>query len=239
MTTPTTDQLVQRLDRLERGLRWWKALGLTSMAALALLTLLGAAPAVPPPDTISAKSFTLVDSSGSPRALWLVDADDGVSLMFFDRGPGPNRVLLRLAHDGVGLALASKQGKPRLLLGVASEQEGPTLAFYDRTAEHYALRLFDQGLVVGDDTRDTILLTTRGTPSLYLSAKGGKAQGVSLGLDPENNTPYLLLRDAAGRKRAGLSVGPDGAPILSLRDQSEQVRAGMTVGADGKAFRIP
>jgi hypothetical protein len=240
MTTGIPDLVTQRLDRLERGLRWWKAWGSISAVALAVLAVLGAGPALSPPDTVRARSFTLVDTAGNPRALWVVDDDGAASLMFFDKGPGPNRLLLRLAQDGgVGLVLASKEGKPRVVLGLASEQEGGVLTFTDRTAEHYTIRLFDQGLVVGDDTRDMIVLSTQGTPALNLLAKGGKAAGASFGLDSENKGAYLLLRDAAGRKRAGLSIGPDGAPILNLRDQNELVRAGLTVTADGRAFRLP
>ena len=108
MTTGTPDLLTQRLDRLERGLRWWKVWGSMSAVALAVLAVLGASPALSTPDAVRARSFTLVDAAGNPRAVWLVDDDGAVTLMFFDKGSGPNLLVLRLAQvGGVGLALAS------------------------------------------------------------------------------------------------------------------------------------
>jgi hypothetical protein len=44
----------------------------------------------------------------------------------------------------------------------------------------------------------------------------------------------LELRDAAGRRRATLGLGADGAPGLAFYDQDQKIRAELNLGADGE-----
>lgn len=53
---------------------------------------------------------------------------------------------------------------------------------------------------------------------------GGKIRAV-LGASGSAFCPALTLYDAAGQRRAGLSMGPDGSPGLSMYDASSVLRA--------------
>ena len=67
MNGPTCNAVMQRLDRVERELRWWKRLGSLAVGLMALLALVSAAP-TKPPDQIRAKRFVVVDKTGRSLA---------------------------------------------------------------------------------------------------------------------------------------------------------------------------
>lgn len=100
MTDPVVEALTRRLDRVERGLRRWRVLGVIAWSALAAavaLTLLielrapGApdaadedqgesAPVVE--DEVRARAFVLVDEDGLPRAALAMRPDGTPALAF-------------------------------------------------------------------------------------------------------------------------------------------------------------
>lgn len=103
MTEITLDSLAARLDRLERSLRRWRAVGCVAWAllvggvALSLLLLVGISRELHAPpegaaqedeaaeEQVVAKRFVLVDEDGSPRAALAIRADGSPGLAFSDK----------------------------------------------------------------------------------------------------------------------------------------------------------
>lgn len=127
MDDPTVDSLSQRLDRLEREIRWWRRLGTVVVSTLVLAFLLGAT-GQKVADEVRAKLFVLVDVDGKDRAALVVTAD-GPVLALYDRD-GKFRADLAVTAAGSALALRDRDGAPRAMLGVPTG--GPALGLYDR-----------------------------------------------------------------------------------------------------------
>lgn len=150
--TPDWQALEQRLCRLERETRWWKALAGILFALQGLLFLTGATldGGVRTFDGVRARQFLLVDAKGNPRAGLRAGADGSTALalagpdgrlmaglsvlpggsarlQFYDKD-GKARGGLGVQHDGsVGLALAEKDGTLRLwIAGTELYQITPT-----------------------------------------------------------------------------------------------------------------
>lgn len=88
MNESEANTLAQRLERLERDIRWWKLIGGTALATLCLFTLMGAKSGTIA-NEIRARNFVLVDSKGKVRAkLGIEKASEGkgsaTTLMFYD-----------------------------------------------------------------------------------------------------------------------------------------------------------
>lgn len=263
MTDPRLDALTQRLDRLERENRWWRSLGLTGAAALALLLWLGAAtPGAPGRDEIQARTVTLVDAAGYTRAAWFVGPDGEVNFSFFDKGQaptqtGPSRVHLWLGASGAGLSFSDKargtqavlslvagtpnvtfrgdDGKPRVLLALRPEQGG-SLDFYDKTGPNVSALTETAVSFNSLDGKSRIAVGRTGGATFLDLTRDGKSR-VSLGT--LNDAPALELHDSTGRRRALLAISADGQPVLGLADQNGIPRAGMTVLPNGKAQLMP
>jgi hypothetical protein len=135
--------VMQRLDRLEREGRWWKAVASALCGLLGLLLLAGATGERGARifDEVRAEQFVLVDAKGTPRAGLRVGADGSTALAladpegkpvaglsvlpdgsprlrFYDK-EGKARGGLGVQHDGaVGLALADKDGTLHLWTGM-------------------------------------------------------------------------------------------------------------------------
>jgi len=263
MSEATLDTLTQRLDRLECEGRWWKAVGLTSAAALGTLILLGAAlPGVPVHGELRAKMVTLVDAAGYTRAGWFVGRDGDVNFSFFDKGhsigqTGLSRVHLWLRDSGAGLAVYDKaggsqavlsvaagtptvtfrgdDGKPRVLLALTPGQ-GASLNFYDKTGPNVAAFTENAIALNNPDSKNGIVLgrTPNGT---FLDLTRDGTSRVTL--HSLNEAPALELNDSAGRRRAMLAVNADGRPVLGLSDQNGTPRAGMTVLPNGRGQLMP
>ena len=62
------EEIVRRLERLERGNRWWRTVGCVAVALFGVTILLGATRARVPDET-RARRFVLVDATGRPRAV--------------------------------------------------------------------------------------------------------------------------------------------------------------------------
>lgn len=124
------DDLVRRLDDLERRARLWPYLS----GVLVLLGVLvgavafrGAGPAPAPApaaqatkapaqaaDVVTARELRLVDKDGNLRALLTIEVDNGTALTFFDPD-GTGRMWLSTSPDGEAMfSLADLQGRRRL-----------------------------------------------------------------------------------------------------------------------------
>jgi hypothetical protein len=95
------DALIRRLDRIERGLRWWRVLAVIAWSALAsgvglsLVFILSLSPGAPVADQeesdqsqdvvedeVRARAFVLVDEDGRPRAALAMRPDGSAALAF-------------------------------------------------------------------------------------------------------------------------------------------------------------
>jgi len=106
-----TDAVMQRLDRLERELRWWRRVGSLAVGLMAILVLVSAAP-TKVPDQIRAKRFVVVDKTG--RSLAELYGSESLS---------------SAAHPV--LAMYGAKGRTAVELGVFVG-ETPRLAFWDK-----------------------------------------------------------------------------------------------------------
>lgn len=110
MNEPTIDNLVQRLDRVERENRRWKRAGTTVLAALAALVLMGQAKPDKVAEVVEAEKFVLRDKTGKLRATLAIAADGVVSLSLTGTTEKPGAVLAA-ARDGAStLILYNKDG---------------------------------------------------------------------------------------------------------------------------------
>ena len=142
--------VVERLDRLERERRRWRAVATALCGILGCLFLAGATGerGVVAFDEVRAGQFVLVDAKGTPRAALKVGADGSTALVlagldgkpltglsvlssgssrlrFYDR-EGKARGGLGVQNDGViGLALADADGTLHLWTGVTEEHQIP------------------------------------------------------------------------------------------------------------------
>jgi hypothetical protein len=97
MDEPTLITAMQRLERLERESRPWKALGIGAVAVLGLVVLLGAARSGVS-DEVRARRFVLVEQSGKERAeLGFLGGSPFLALRDNDEN---SRFLLTMVEDG-------------------------------------------------------------------------------------------------------------------------------------------
>lgn len=89
MRAPITDAVMERLDRLERQMRLWRAFGTLAVLVAGLLLLMGLAPSGPP--IVAAQRFVVVAGNGTPYASFGL-AGDGHPEMRFNDENGPTRV---------------------------------------------------------------------------------------------------------------------------------------------------
>jgi hypothetical protein len=150
------DTLRNRLNRLERENRIWKAAAILALAIFALGTLMGATGSKEPLviDEIRAKRVYIVDGEEKIRAaLALVvkeNVEKGVGLALYD-GKGRTRASLGVSPNGSNVLLKDADGKTRATL--ATSQNGPAMALFDSnfnpraaltvTENGPALRLYD------------------------------------------------------------------------------------------------
>ncbi|MHC4223244.1 MAG: hypothetical protein ACYSX0_11970 [Planctomycetota bacterium] len=101
--------LEERLQRLERQNRWFKRIGATAVAVVAVVVLIGQAGPKKLPD-LEVRSLKVKDEEGNVRA----------SISPFEQG--------------AALGLSDKEGKARMMLGVWG---GPFIGFHDGKGETF------------------------------------------------------------------------------------------------------
>jgi hypothetical protein len=244
LTSP--DSLSARLDRLERESRRWKRVALGSWVTIAALFLLGQSPPRPggPGRAVEADPFVfgtrgaglalrsggrptaprlaLHDPAGRARATLAVGADGAPALTLLDTAGTTVRATLLVGPDGApGFARFDPAGTPRLAVAL----------FHGSPAGRPTSGAEPSPLVVTYDAAGVVRTTfgIRGSDAGLELADKGIARTV-LKVQPDG-TPDLLLRDGAGRGRAGLCVLPDGTPALNLNGTGGRPRAAMTLTA--------
>src|SRR6266542_7038199 len=87
MDEPTQDAVMQRLERLERESRRWKALGMTAVALLGPIVLLGVSEThlATVAQEIRAHRVVLVDDAGHERGKFGVAPDGGAYLSLYNQ----------------------------------------------------------------------------------------------------------------------------------------------------------
>src|SRR5262245_52225287 len=111
------DTLTERLNRLERQMRWWQCAALLAICSAGLMLLVAASPAPKLVDVIQAKRLEIVDDKGRTR----------IEL-------GLLREPLHTFGE-VGVTVKGESGKLAVALsaGGFSEVELATLSLHDRT----------------------------------------------------------------------------------------------------------
>lgn len=134
MSDSGLNALTQRVDRLERDLRWWKRVaGLGGMLTVAAV-LLGQAPVGPPVKAVEAERFNVRDAAGNLRALLGTTSDGATSLLLYN-ATGVNQAGLGVMADGsTSVFLANPAG--RTVTELTLYRDGtPTLVFRDRNGK--------------------------------------------------------------------------------------------------------
>lgn len=114
------DTVTQRLDRLERENRWWRALGIVSVAALGLVVMIGATWSKVP-DEVKARKFVLIGEKGKRRGVWW--GFDDVSTLDLLNKDG-TEVVLRLSVNplyGAEVSLGRGVGERLVLLAMGTD----------------------------------------------------------------------------------------------------------------------
>lgn len=126
------EAIVQRLERLERSNRYWRALAALGLALLGLVLLLGAGKSdeTTIANEIQARAFVLVDRVGTPLARLGLLPHGVWGLGFYDQGK-KSRIMLSVDGEGTStLSLFSKDGKGGMLLS-ANSNGANSLRFVD------------------------------------------------------------------------------------------------------------
>ncbi|MBI4207672.1 MAG: hypothetical protein HY527_21840 [Betaproteobacteria bacterium] len=104
MRAPMPDAVMERLDRLERQIRLWRAFGALAVLVAALLLFMGLAPSGPP--IVAAQRFVVVDGTGTPYASFGL-AGDGRPVMGLNDKKGTTRVMIGIVDGEPEVVLTS------------------------------------------------------------------------------------------------------------------------------------
>ena len=208
MTDSTLHALTQRLDRLEReGRRWKAAAAVLAMLVVAVATLGAAAP---PPTDLHVRSLTVVDRAGLPRIRMAMDDDKvahidlwGASkrpILTLYAGPAGGTVHLEGATPGTAAILAAgtsatlglhtRTGNASLSIVRETDQPDSRLPGTNRMVERASLSL-DRG------TARLMLSDTTGTARAVLGDTGLRL--VAPDVTEQRQPPSIVLFDEGGK----------------------------------------
>lgn len=179
MNEPTAHTLTQRLDRVERELRWWRRGAASAMAVTVAVVLMGQA--LPQNPTVEAQKFVVKDATGMVRAELVGEANGPTSLHFYDQDGKRPVVMEWNPEDAAGFYLQSgtatvsltTDGWPALYLGLESGKTGALLAHRNLTLyeDHETRAVLGQTEIEGALTGT---LDKRSASSLVLFDRDGK-----------------------------------------------------------------
>lgn len=132
---PTSENLIERVEALERENRRWKRTALVAASLLAAAAIVGMSS--PPTKTLDLELLRIVDSRGKARAI-LGMGEEGPALSLLDE-KGRLRANLGIERDGPSLDLLDTAESPRAQLTVDGKQ-GPHLDFTDAKGAQVSLR---------------------------------------------------------------------------------------------------
>ncbi len=176
--------LSDRVERLERQNRRLKRLGLSGIACLIVVTIIGGAKLARNADSIGAKAFVLFDDKDRARAVMTVDPDEGPGISFFHAdesrridvridNKGSPRVNLYGKEDKEGAArveLDIKEGTPRMTFTRDDRNKTPQMAALILPGGRTCWYFFDQK----GNKRASLSLSPDGSPSLSLQDENGR-----------------------------------------------------------------
>jgi len=248
MNEPTMDNMVQRLDRLERENHRLKRIGALVLVGIAAVVLMGQARPSKVAKVIEAEKFILRDEAGKVRAMLDASTSPRTSFTLLDVN-GVARAGLWLGPDGSpALILSGKEGEGRAELTVRSKGsllEGPELQLSHgrgsvsigatpNSASLYLSNLWKNSLrlAVNSDGNVNIrvgqtVLEKTNYPKLPFVDKSR----FGFQLLPE---PLVYFSDKNFTPRTVLGLSDEGRPFFQLMDKNEQRRASMMIEDDGK-----
>jgi len=231
MSEPTMQTVMERLDRLERELRWWKRLGGASAVGLALIIVLGATGAGVP-DEIRARRFVVVASDGRSLGRLGTSPDGSPELVLYD-SKGIERAILVL----------SQGAEPMLHLRNEDNTLGATIRVDHITLETKSAHglgtsasmtsdaLGSPGIRLSKPDGDATLSFVLGGPSLALTSASSGNPGIRLSKPDGDATlsfvlggPHLALSHGS-KQRAVVGLDLDGSPEIALSDEAGKQRA--------------
>jgi hypothetical protein len=226
MTEPTLDALAQRLDRLERKVRWWRVFAGGTAVTLALLAVWGVGRGANPasaaaPRVIEAERFVLRDAAGRSRVVLEVTATGSTGLSLRDEHE-ITRLSFLVATEGPTVTLNGEKGKPRVMLYAPADGWG--LDLWREDGKRVASLGFLPGrgslLNLDDETGTTSLAAGQGIAALKLDNQRGEVT-----LSANQQYPGLQIRGKAQDNMGTAWMTFNGGdPVLYLRDRFQQTR---------------
>ena len=125
------DGTQDRLERIERELRFWRIGGLFTLAAAAVVGL--AAMADPPAKELRVETLRIVQSDGKDRIV-LTAIPEIPDMTFYDP-TGQARLTLDIANDKQPELAIAESGTEKGRLAIGIENGTPVLRLYDRAGE--------------------------------------------------------------------------------------------------------
>ena len=248
MHKASVEEVVDRLNRLERENRVMKWTVVSLAAVVAMIGLVGATLKKKPTavEEVRAKRFVLVDQAGKQRGLWTVfrdtvdletfelKAQDMVALDMRSKG---NTARIAVSADSAGFSMSSLTGSRSLTL---MRSDGRVSSSMWRSGsgpqETAAIRVRPDGsagLALHDaegNPRINLSLASDGSP--YLSFFDQR-QRPSIALEGSDATRRLVLADQSGAVRLALSTLASGRPVVLLLDAKGNQRAQISILKDG------
>ncbi len=224
----------RRGARLERENRRWGMVGGILLAVVALVIIkVGRETKIE--GEVRANKFTLVDSSGHPRAELMLVGDAAPRLAFFDREQRL-RVAVGVTEKNLPVfSLAGTDEKDRLRASLANDGTASFVIVDPRGRTRAWLGAEPEGLagltLYGLDGKPVVALTGARTGQAGLSfLDRGAVERVGLGM----KDGIGLLKLAGGADSSlQLAGGGPGAPSLSLVDKERGVRADLMILSEG------
>ncbi len=225
MTESNQNEIINRLQKLEKQNRYMKLGGL-AIVLLAVTTLLTGASKKPEiAEEIRAKKIVLVDEQGK-EVIVMDSLNNNVSRINIFDSKGKIRLCLGAVDGNPILGMNDPNGNNRLRL--TADDTSSLLSLSDSKGN---LRLYlaaDDAisrLSLGDPNGNLRLDLMADDASSLLSLSDSKGNH-RLGLSASDTGSMLSLRDSNEKNRLGL-VADDASSSLSLRDSKGNVRLGM------------
>jgi hypothetical protein len=130
MNEPPEDQLMTRLEGLERENRRIKCIGGAALFGIVALLVMGQSKPDQIAKVIDAERFVVRDTSGAVRAVLGVNPDGNMGLEVRDRNGKAGVTLGMGANGNPALRLDGKDGKTGIALGVRSDNSS-AMEFYN------------------------------------------------------------------------------------------------------------
>jgi hypothetical protein len=130
MKEPVGDQVMKRLERLEKENRWIKCIGAATLFGAVALLIMGQSKPDNIAKVVDAERFVVRDSSGAVRAVLGVNPDGNMGLEVRDKNGKAGVALGMGANGNPALRLDGKEGKTGIALGVRSDNSS-AMEFYN------------------------------------------------------------------------------------------------------------